>query len=95
MSQEEYDFSGYATRSNIPCADGRTILPNAFKDCDGTTVPLVWSHMHSDVEQVLGHALLSARDGDIYCQCSFNETTKGQAAKEVVKHGDVVFADDE
>lgn len=90
MSQEEYDFSGFATRSNIPCADGRTILPDAFKDCDGTTVPLVWQHMHGDVDQVLGHALLSARDGDVYCQCSFNDTPKGRTAKQVVQHGDIV-----
>lgn len=89
MSQE-YDFSGYATRSNIPCADGRTILPDAFKDQDGATVPLVWQHMHDGIDQVLGHAVLSARDGDIYCQCSFNDTEKGQIAKKVVKHGDVV-----
>ena len=87
---EEYDFSGYATRSNIPCADGRTILPDAFKDCDGVTVPLVWQHMHDSVENVLGHALLESRDGDIYCHCAFNDTKGGQTAKKVVQHGDVV-----
>ena len=88
--QEEYDFSGYATRSNIPCADGRTIKPNAFKDCDGATVPLVWQHMHKSIDNVLGHALLEDRDGDIYCHCLFNDTDAGQKAKKVVQHGDVV-----
>ncbi len=87
---QEYDFSGFATRSNIPCADGRTILPDAFKDCDGKTVPLVWQHLHDSVDNILGHALLTAKDGDIYCDCVFNDTESGQKAKKIVQHGDIV-----
>ena len=87
---EEYDFSGYATRSNIPCADGRTILPDAFKDCDGTVVPLVWQHVHDNPANVLGHALLESRDGDMYCHCSLNDTESGKTVKNLIQHGDVV-----
>ena len=68
------DFSGYATRSNILCTDGRTILPDAFKHMDGVQVPLVWNHGHNDPTNVLGHAILEARNGDIYCRAFFNKS---------------------
>ena len=89
MSKKEYDFSGYATRNNRRCGDGRVILKDAFKDCDGETVPLVWHHQHSGPDNVLGHAVLENRDDGVYCYCSFNKTPNGEIAKEVVKHGDV------
>lgn len=89
MTKEKYDFSGYATRNNRRCGDGRVILKDAFKDCDGETVPLVWHHQHSDPANVLGHALLENRDDGVYCYCSFNSTPSGETAKEIVKHGDV------
>lgn len=85
-----YDFSGWATRNNIRCSDGRTIMQNAFKDNDGQTVPLVWNHQHNDVDNVLGHALLENRAEGVYAYCSFNDTPAGQNAKTVVNHGDVV-----
>ena len=83
------DFSGYATRSNILCTDGRTILPDAFKHMDGVQVPLVWNHGHNDPTNVLGHAILEARNGDIYCHAFFNKSDKAQAAKAAVQHGDI------
>lgn len=86
----EYDFSGWATRNNVRCADGRVILKDAFKDNDGGRVPLVWNHQHNDPEDVLGHATLENRDEGVYAYCSFNESEKGKAAREAVKHGDVV-----
>lgn len=85
----EYDFSGYATRNNVKCTDGRTILKDAFKDCDNTTVPLVWNHQHGDVSNVLGHALLENREDGVYAYCAFNNTPKAQDAKEQVEHGDI------
>ena len=85
----EYDFSGYATRNNVKCSDGRTILKDAFKDCDNTTVPLVWNHQHGDVSNVLGHALLENREDGVYAYCAFNNTPKAQDAKEQVVHGDI------
>lgn len=86
---EKYDFSGWATRNNLQCSDGRTILKDAFKHHDGQTVPLVWSHKHDDPEDVLGHALLENRDEGVYAYCSFNDTKSGDIAKALVKHGDV------
>ena len=86
----KWDFSGWATKAGIRCSDGRTIRKGAFKDCDGKTVPLVWNHNHNDVSEVLGHALLEDRDGDIFTYCSFNNTQKGREAKELVQHGDIV-----
>lgn len=86
---ESYDFSGWATRNNLLCGDGRTIRKNAFIDCDGKTVPLVWNHQHNEVNNVLGHALLENRDDGVYAYCTFNETESGQAAKKLVQHGDV------
>lgn len=86
---DNFDFSGWATRNDLLCADGRTIKKDAFKDNDGQTVPLVYNHQHNDVNNVLGHALLENRDEGVYAYCSFNNTEAGQAAKELVQHGDV------
>ena len=86
---EEYDFSGWATRANLKCSDGRTIMKDAFKDNDGKTVPLVWNHQHNDPLNVLGHALLENRDSGVYAYCSFNDTESGREAKKLVEHGDV------
>ena len=85
----KYDFSGWATRNDIKCSDGRTIRKDAFKHNDGQTVPLVWNHQHNDPLNVLGHALLENRDQGVYAYCTFNDTEAGQAAKELVQHGDV------
>ena len=85
----EYDFSGWATRNNIRCSDGRTILKDAFKHNDGQTVPLVWNHDHNDPLNVLGHALLENRDEGVYAYCTLNDTDAGRNAKALVEHGDV------
>ena len=84
-----YDFSGWATKNDLRCSDGRTIRRDAFKDDDGRTVPLVWMHQHDDPENVLGHAVLENREEGVYAYCSFNDTHTGRQAKEIVKHGDV------
>lgn len=86
---EKYDFSGWATRANLKCSDGRTIMKDAFKDDDGKTVPLVWNHQHNDPLNVLGHALLENRGEGVYAYCTFNDTESGQEAKKLVEHGDV------
>ena len=86
---ERYDFSGWATRNDLLCADGRTIRKDAFKCNDGQTVPLVWNHGHNDPDNILGHALLENRDEGVYAYCTFNESESGLAAKEAVRHGDV------
>lgn len=85
----KFDFSGYATKNDLKCADGRTIRRNAFKDCDGITVPLVWQHQHNEPTNVLGHALLENRDDGVYAYGVFNETKAGKTAKELVCHGDI------
>lgn len=86
----EFDFSGWATRANLRCSDGRTILPDAFKHMDGMEVPLVWNHQHNDVNEILGKALLEHRDGEgMYTYCKFNETESGKTAKLLVQHGDI------
>lgn len=85
----KYDFSGWATRNDILCTDGRTIRKDAFKDCDGKTVPLVWNHQHNDPENVLGKALLHNEEEGVRAYCSFNETRRAQSAKLSVEHGDV------
>lgn len=86
---EMFDFSGWATKANLKCSDGRTILKDAFKDNDGQTVPLVWNHQHNDPLNVLGHAMLENRDEGVYAYCKFNDTESGQNAKLLVEHGDV------
>lgn len=85
----KFDFSGWATRNDIECADGLTIRQDAFADCNGAKVPLVYMHNHKDVEEVLGHALLENRADGVYCYGSFNDTEKGQMAKALVAHGDI------
>lgn len=86
---KKFDFSGWATRTNLKCSDGRTILKDAFKDNDGQTVPLVWNHQHNDPLNVLGHALLENREDGVYAYCTFNDTEAGRNAKLLVEHGDV------
>lgn len=85
----EYDFGGWATKANLKCSDGRTIMKDAFKDNDGKTVPLVWNHCHDNVHEVLGHAMLENRDDGVYVYGKFNDTESGKTAKLLVKHGDV------
>lgn len=86
---ENYDFSGWATRNNLRCSDGRTILKDAFKHCDGSEVPLVWNHQHNDPNNILGKALLHNMDEGVYAYCTFNDSESGQTAKQLVQHGDV------
>ena len=85
----EYDFSGWATRNNLKCSDGLTIVKDAFKENNGMTVPLVWNHEHNDPNNVLGHAMLENRDNGVYAYCSFNNTPTAQNAKDMVQHGDI------
>lgn len=87
--EHDYDFSGWATKNDLKCSDGRTIRHNAFKDCDGVEVPLVWNHSHGEPENVLGHALLKNMDEGVYCYGTFNDTSSGQVAKVLVQHGDI------
>lgn len=84
-----FDFCGWATRNDLKCSDGRVIRRDAFKHNDGQQVPLVWSHQHTDVNDVLGHALLENRDEGVYAYCKFNDTESGRTAKLLVQHGDV------
>lgn len=86
---KKYDFCGWATRANVKCADGRTIMKDAFKDCDGQIVPLVWNHQHNDPNNILGHALLKSRDGDMYAYCFFNNSESANSARALVEHGDI------
>lgn len=89
MELEHYDFAGWATRNDLTCSDGRTIRRDAFKDCDGKKVPLIWNHQHNDPTNVLGHALLENREDGVYAYCKFNDTESGKAGKLLVQHGDV------
>ncbi len=86
---KNFDFSGWATRANMLCSDGRVIKKDAFKECDGVTVPLVWNHQHNSVDEVLGHALLENREDGVYAYGTFNDTPSGQNAKLLVQNGDV------
>lgn len=86
---ENFDFSGWATKVDLRCSDGRTIRRDAFKHNDGATVPLVWNHQHNDPTEVLGHALLENRAEGVYTYCTFNDTETGKTAKLLVQHGDV------
>ena len=86
---KKFDFAGWATRANLRCSDGRVIMKDAFKDCDGKRVPLVWNHRHTEPENVLGYAILHSVDGDMRTECYFNGTESGQTAKELVLHGDI------
>ena len=89
MKKGTYDFSGWATRNDLKCSDGRTIRKDAFKHNDGQTVPLVWNHNHNDPMNILGHALLENREEGVYAYCSFNNTPAGQNGRQLVQHGDV------
>lgn len=86
---DKFDFSGWATKANLKCSDGRVIMKDAFKQNDGQTVPLVWNHQHNDPNEVLGHALLENRDEGVYAYCTFNDTESGKTAKLLVQHGDI------
>lgn len=88
-NQKKFDFSGYATKVGLKCSDGRTILHNAFEDCDGKTVPLVYQHMHNDPKNILGHAVLENRKDGVYAYCSLNDTETGKIAKALIEHGDI------
>lgn len=85
----KYDFSGWATKNDIRCSDGRTIRANAFSQNDGCEVPLVWNHQHGGVDNILGHALLENREEGVYAYCSFNDSEAGKKAKMLVQHGDI------
>lgn len=86
---DKFDFSGWATRNDLLCGDGRTIRKNAFKENDGTTVPLIWNHDHNNPDAVLGHALLENREEGVYAYCTLNDSESGKTAKKLVEHGDV------
>lgn len=87
--KKQFDFSGYATKNNLRCSDGRIIRKDAFKHNHGQTVPLVWQHLHNDPANVLGHALLENRADGVYAYCTFNDTEAGKTAKALVEHGDI------
>lgn len=89
MAKKKFDFSGWATRYNIKCADGRTIRDDAFNDCDGEIVPLIWSHDHDSPTNVLGHALLECHPNGVRVFGKFNHTEEGEHAKEAVRNEDV------
>lgn len=89
ISLNDYDFGGWATKANMRCSDGRTIMRNAFADNDGSTVPLVWNHQHNDPHNVLGHALLENRADGVYAYCKFNNSEAGNMGREMVRNGDV------
>jgi len=84
-----YDFSGYATKVGLKCADGRTILKDAFAHQDSVTVPLVWQHLHSEPSNILGHAVLENREDGVYAYCSLNHSANAKDAKEAIAHGDI------
>ena len=86
---EKFDFSGWATRNNLKCSDGRVIMKDAFKDNNGQKVPLVWNHQHNEPFNILGHALLENRDEGVYAYCTLNNTDSGRQAKILIEHGDV------
>lgn len=85
----KFDFSGYATKNNLKCTDGRTILKDAFKDNHGQTVPLVWQHMHNHPSNILGHAKLENRQDGVYAYCVLNDTESANTVKELIAHGDI------
>lgn len=87
----EADFSGYATKAGLKCTDGRTIMPDAFKHMDGLSVPLVWQHGHNEPANVLGHAVLEAKEGSVYAYAFLNKTPNGETARSLVEHGDVTM----
>lgn len=86
---ENYDFSGWASKYEVPCSDGRTIKQNALAEDDGKTVPLVWNHQHGEMKNVVGHALLKNRPEGVYCFGYVNDTEDGKRAKELLRHKDI------
>lgn len=89
VNENDYDFSGWATRANMRCSDGRTIMKDAFIDNDGAVVPLVWNHQHNEPFNVLGHALLKNMDDGVYAYGKFNDSESGKMGREMVRNGDV------
>lgn len=89
MAKKKYDFAGWATKANMKCTDGRTIMTGAFKDDDGRRVPLIWNHRHDVPDNVLGHADLEYTDDGVMAYCSFNNSDNAQKAKALVEHGDI------
>ena len=89
MAKFDYDCSGWATKANTRCYDGLIIAPDAFKECDGKTVPMVYNHDHSSVDNVIGHCLLKNRPQGVYCYAKFNDTDTGRTAKACVENGDL------
>ena len=89
METQKWDFSGWATRNDLHCSDGRTIRRDAFKDCDGKTVPIFWNHQHGSVDNVLGHGLLENRPEGVYFYGAFNDDEEGVKARKRVQHGDI------
>lgn len=89
METQKWDFSGWATRNDLHCSDGRTIRRDAFKDCDGKTVPIFWNHQHDSVDNVLGHGLLENRPEGVYFYGAFNDDEEGVKARKRVQHGDI------
>lgn len=89
MAKKKYDFSGYATKADVKCSDGRIIRKDAFKHNDGQTVPLVWQHTYDDPSNILGHAVLENREDGVYAYCVFNDSEAGKNAKTLVNHGDI------
>lgn len=85
----KYDFSGWATKNNLKCSDGLTIMQNAFQENDGRKVPLIWNHSHNEPSNVLGHAMLENRKDGVYAYCTFNDTPSAQDARNMVQHGDI------
>ena len=85
----KWDFSGYATKNDLKCGDGRTIRRDAFKECDGQTVPLVYQHIHDNPDNILGHAMLENREDGVYCYGYLNHTAQGENMREMIKNGDV------
>ena len=89
INTSEYDFGGYATRNDLKCSDGRIIRRDAFRHCDGITVPLVWNHNQGDLNSVLGHALLKNREDGVYAYCKLNDSEEASAARTRIMHGDL------
>ena len=89
MAKFDYDCSGWATKANVQCYDGLTIAPNAFRECNGKTVPMVYNHDHGSVDNVIGHCLLENRPEGVYCYAKFNDTDTGRTAKACVENGDL------
>ncbi len=89
MVNFDYDCSGWATKANVQCYDGLVIAQDAFKECSGKVVPMVYNHDHSNVENVIGHCLLENRPGGMYCYAKFNDTDTGKTARACVENGDL------